>query len=741
MHLLTETAIGDSKQYEVLSIEELDKVKKELALLSSRTIATKRKLALETKLLDAAHSINRLSNSRNGGDTLDGPQGSPKRQRRSNLGRRISGSGDLGKSDSEMVASTKKCEELSQELWRVEKRTQDLHRRLLEHTAGILQMTHMRHQQNRSADTPESMVSFADSRGNTKGIDGIGHFDSRSLYHAQGPFDEFGISQVNGHPAPSAEFMRQTEAILDTEKRVEDLNVRLKDYMTQTHPECQELPIVPQSSNQEEHDSGLALQEQVQCLEQSVEIMHKYQNETKKSLERQIFNAEERLEDSNVRVHEIVSRIDYSRTSQYPLPPQATGKSLFDQLGYLSNGLDAVERQSQNLTRALQESSSQISRHTETSKALTGLWDTMHASESKGDYSLQSFVSKVQSTHLKATSLEEQKDVLTRQIQQQRELNNQSDAERDVKFADLTSQLEHTRAKVDSAEREAKGSKDELLVLTERLEVARQELNLREQQRGMDESNALKAEKVARQESEERMFAELQNKQDAISDLEMELAGLKDDAGIAKVETEGKLAESEKRSQRLAAQLAEAEESRMAIEANAAFLKDTIGQESMAAAKAQEEMKGLESEVVRLQTELTVARAELDSAYGTRAERAANNDSSAGDAKELAARVQTLQKELSETIAEYEVMTKSSIEFEREREQLENLIDGLRDRCENLEGQLSDERVQSLGLKSPGIGNRDSAIGGNTSTMVLKNEFKKMMRETRAENMKALRVS
>jgi hypothetical protein len=100
--------------------------------------------------------------------------------------------------------------------------------------------------------------------------------------------------------------------------------------------------------------------------------------------------------------------------------------------------------------------------------------------------------------------------------------------------------------------------------------------------------------------------------------------------------------------------------------------------------------------------------------------------------------MRTLKKELEETIEEYEQMTKASIEWEKEREQLESTIDKLRDERENLEAQLSDERVRWLGMKSPGVDG--AAQPGATSTTVLKNEFKKMMRDTRAENAKALRV-
>ena len=41
-------------------------------------------------------------------------------------------------------------------------------------------------------------------------------------------------------------------------------------------------------------------------------------------------------------------------------------------------------------------------------------------------------------------------------------------------------------------------------------------------------------------------------------------------------------------------------------------------------------------------------------------------------------------------------MTKASVEMEKERDRYENTIDGLRDRIESLEAQLSDERITCL---------------------------------------------
>jgi len=69
---------------------------------------------------------------------------------------------------------------------------------------------------------------------------------------------------------------------------------------------------------------------------------------------------------------------------------------------------------------------------------------------------------------------------------------------------------------------------------------------------------------------------------------------------------------------------------------------------------------------------------------------------------------------------------------------MKSTIDKLRDEREKLEAELSDEKVRWLGMKSPGPDG--GSAPGATSTMVLKNEFKKMMRDMRAEAAKSLRV-
>ncbi|MCJ1274914.1 hypothetical protein MMC21_002712 [Puttea exsequens] len=667
MHLLMETAISESQQYKVLSFEEADEMKRELSVLLSRIDATKRKLAIEVKLRDAATSLNRLytPNSR---ESVTDASGKPnaKRHRRSVMSR-SSGSDLLNKTDDELMASTKKCENLAQEIWRLEKRYQDVQKTLLEHTAGVLQMTHKGYlEKGGPPNHTHSTNGYVDGISDMHSL-GFGHdFDDRSFYKTLDTLLDPSDSQAGG--PVSAAYEQQTQSILETERRIWDLNGRLRDSIAQASAGRQMGGVPPISDSSEQQDPQAALHLQIQYLENGLDTIQKSYIESLQGHKQSTYAVEEKLEDLNSQIRGIILRSSADQNPQHALPPDVSGKSPDEQIAFLENGLDTLEQNIHGMKDDISRSVIHEERSGQYEHVLQGLWQKMVAGEEAQErFSVESFAARFHSLYNKASGLQEQKEILGRQIQQQRDINSKSDAERDAK-------LSETRAQLDAST-----------------------------------------------EAKDQLLGELQARHSTISNLEVLLRS----------------AQEEKQN-------------------HAALLE----QKTSEADKTRNEMQDFEGEMVRLQTELTVARAELDGAYGTRAQRAAEvashpallqeiNDlkernqaleDSTSESAELKDRAQTLQKELSETIAEYEVMTKSTIEYEKERENLENTIDGLRDRCETLEAQLTDEKVQGLGVKSPGRpGSRESQGASSTSTTVLKNEFKKLMRETRQENMKALR--
>ena len=277
MHLLMENALGDSQQYEVFSFEEIDDLKKELSVLSTRIDATKRKLANETKIRDAARSINRL-NTPSGND--------------------------------ELAASGRRCGELSQEVGRLESRQQEVQRLLLQHTAGVLQMTH-------KGFIEKDGVPPANANGHMNGHGDAGlldhGFDDRSFYSTLDAMLDTG-HVTNGAPA----FAQQTQSITDTQRKLWDLNRRLRDAITQASSGRSTVPAPPDPEISEEKDPETALQSQIEYMERGLERMQKSQSESIQGYKQSANAAEEKLEDLNTHLRSILVRSSLDANSQVP---------------------------------------------------------------------------------------------------------------------------------------------------------------------------------------------------------------------------------------------------------------------------------------------------------------------------------------------------------------------------------------------------------------------------------------
>ncbi|OJJ49446.1 hypothetical protein ASPZODRAFT_1482827 [Penicilliopsis zonata CBS 506.65] len=899
MYLLTENAIGDSRNYEILSIDDVESLKKEHVFLTSRVESTRRKLALETKLRDAARSLSRLHQ--------------PKSIHHNDPGYENGGSPGYDTSEStdeELNLSIRKCEDLAQELSKLERRKHDTHQRLLEHTAGILQLTHKglkKNLKNGMPRTPESI--YSNTRGSAYG------FDNRSMYKAPENLEDFGPNSKR-----ALENSSSLNSLQSTERRLEELSARVRDMVTQANSP-DEIQLFPQSSsNGGPVNPTASIEAHLAYIESCLASLSPYQAGGGGSDPNNIpHHTVEGLHEINARLHHVLAESGLSRSPTIPPPPEPMEGGLQEQLSYANTGVDSLQNRIDGLL--------------------------------------------------------EQKSILTTQIQQQRELNSKSDAERDAHIADLVEQLSLARKDLELSDREHQATRDELSLVMEQFDSVRQEMTLEDQKRSSKDSSALNSEREARAKAEsdisrlESLLEQLQvetrahteeatearaRAEEELAHMEATLEEVRTDAESRVVEATALRAEAEDEISRLQAALeqvqsesdaqlreavdarvraeqelahleatledvrahsdshaveattlqaqaeevsrlqaaleqvhsetdarlkeateararaeeelahmeatleevradadsrtveattlraeAEGEVSRLqaaleqahsetdaqlkealeararaeqelaqmeatleevradadshAVEATALRaqaegevsrlqaaleqaqaetgdqLKEAIEARDLAEEKAnrlQAELTELEGEIVRAQTELTVVKAELDGAYGTRAQRAAEvaanpaiqmeidylNTRNLELTEELATlrgrsdvnsdlqqRVELLEKELRETLDDYEVMTKSSIEFEKEREGFESIIDGLRDRCESLETQLSEERINGMGLHSPATSVGRDGPSETTSTMVLKNEFKKMMRDTRSENIRILK--
>lgn len=798
-HLLVETALLDSSKFDILSIDEVDSLKKEKQKVDARIESARRKLALETKVRDAAQSLHRLYSTK----------GRPKSQRRRSLlggGREGDserrGSGSSTHSDSasqagdELASSTKKIDELLQILVGLENRRQYIESRLLRHTAAVLQAAHSERENELSQSLQDS--GFDDESPMPYGDD----YDE-SIYTPQDKSNGVGASKSDKGLSNKSSQRSQDNQLSDVNMRLQLLNGQLRSLISQAKRgradtvDSNSPDDIP-SAYPEDDDAAIRLNNQLEHMQDSILTLvqeHKYMKDSRENAindaKHDLHALEGRVETVNNQLYNIISTsADAQDMFDTRPPPNITGHGADEQINYLEETLLTVEQimqQSEHIQHSHRQLEDQIEdvrikseSHNEKATAyettVTGLWDILsfedeqqksrdvHDSDdddentdheetaAKEPFTLQAFSNKVQQLFERVAHLNSHTETLRRQIQQQRDLAGKAEVN----------------------------------------ETATRELDA-----------AKSREQDALHELEEHR-SHIEELQDHIAELEATISEHQDDARLAETELQAKENEHALRTEELTSSLAHANTAKERAE-------DVL-------ADRESDMVSLESEVVRLTTELTMARAELDGAYGSRSDRAkdvSNNpeiqaqlnrldqlnrhnqsivaeleqlrqeklaqgnemqelmsrhqdtqvrsatlenqiqevtsrhqsveaelvalrESSASSVKDDS-RMRALEKELEEMAADYQELTREVVAVEKEREQTEAVVDALRMRIEGLEVQLSDEKARWLGVTRAGT--PEPGAREMTSIMVMRTEFKKMMRETRVEAVKALRVS
>ncbi|CAG8744442.1 15710_t:CDS:1, partial [Funneliformis caledonium] len=134
---------------------------------------------------------------------------------------------------------------------------------------------------------------------------------------------------------------------------------------------------------------------------------------------------------------------------------------------------------------------------------------------------------------------------------------------------------------------------------------------------------------------------------------------------------------------------------------------------------AHEELKHLRNVKEKLEAQLKQTKNTLEKAQMAFSERE----------EALEKRSEIMQAELDGILKEFDRLTRNFLDFDGERQKLENSLDKLQKKCENLENELADEKIKNLGMEA---GNEP------TTTATLRKEFRKMMAESKDEQQKAL---
>ncbi|KAM0465178.1 hypothetical protein ACHAPV_002174 [Trichoderma viride] len=839
VHLLTETALYDSKQYEILSQEEVDRLKKQCQLLEQRIEPTRANLAIQSKYRDAAVSMAKLyAAGKSEEELLNDPRAK--------------------EVELEREATEKTCEELSRELFNLEKSLLGPQRRLLRHTAGILQLTHK-----------ASKRAAARALQNDNGIPG----SPESLYtYSQG---------------------RDSIARAMEENYFEDPNLYQLDSVEGLQPGHLKSAIdIPLKSPVREQASQIRGELDKAREENSL-------------LVNLVADMEQKLENLSLSLRETIIKFNPEVNGDYLEPPRELGTGelkpgdmLRKQIDYLESGLVAVQAEQESFVSSGSNNGGMYQLDDGAAEriesVLVGLWDKMQsgfaekkqrneerrkhradkglmvddddtsdddAFDADETYNLIAFSSKVEWLYSQASTLKDQKSVLKRQIKQQRELNNKTDAEKDEELERRQDELDQTRFLLERAEKDASDAQNmladaiqdlekaqssssgiseeelrthalkiesleaEMATRSAKIESFESEIQARdarlealtaELETGNGTSGALRNEIQAHQARVESLEAEIQERSDRIASLEAEIhthstraesleaealatgarlesleseiqarsahiETLEDkikghDTNIGSLEAEiqsrdaqikslgsevqahtersgsfeaqiATLESEKKKFAELSSQLDGVSKEKLAAEEMAKVLQQEMDDMKAHHANKENEMAQKDADLeqlnvtlVEIKTELTFARAELDGAYGSRAERAADAAalSNQNEVVRLTGQVERLKQELAGTVQDLEAITKETIGSEREKIDLEQKVDEAISAKASLEADLEKSRHLITKLQEDLDSERFKvgvAQGGVTKVgagaALLSEQFRASMREER----------
>jgi predicted nucleic acid-binding Zn-ribbon protein len=732
VHLLVETALDDSKEYEILSPEEVDDLKKLCRSLSQRIGQTRQNLALQSKYRDAAISMSKLYSTPDKSRRNTNQDEDPK-PRRSLLGHRSRNSESMKEAEMERLASERKCEDLARELWELERRLMEPQMRLLHHTAGILQFTHGRPKaaatpRSKALPTlpgslrpgsPEGLGLYANSRGSIDHFD-EDLFDDRSLYReigreepaARGSWDLAGssVSTSTTHSSQaSAEVMKM---ISTTEQRLESLNHRLREVIVKNNPQAQSYSQPPSAAAKDATSApGKALGSYLEYLEQGIKTFEADQNQLKATRQNVDLEMEETLEGINQRIRSLI----VPSVPSYAAVPALTGKAVKDQLYYFLDSIDALEDEFQRAAHNDQSRSSQQDAAKRTETLLIDLWDTLQSGEEdrrrrkaqdqqlraqngitddandSGDdvvgppesFSVQNLSAKVQRMFSDLWKLKEQKNVLQRQIKQQRELNQKSEGEKDALLVQLEEDLARTRNDHTVATREVGNLQGQLLEHVAKLNQHTAQRSLEDTRSREIESAVIQAleEKLAQRNDEimrleeelqevkseqmamgetqsriEEMEMQLEEKGHEVLQLEDQLQDMRDEQGMRDAEVQSRLAEAAEKVEAYKSQLAQAGEQAEASKAQPVEVATRVE-------NLESQLAAAEEEAVLQQKQIQEKQAELDAAQATladlEAQLASHDPAAAASLEEAQQEINRLEASLAQAQQELSQLQES----------------------------------------------------------------------------------
>lgn len=803
-HLLVETALLDSSKFDILAIEEVDSLKKEKQKVDARIESARRKLALESKVRDAAQSLHRLYSTKGRPkqprrrSILGGGASVPEGERRGSGGSSSNQSETASQAEDELTSSTRKMDELIQILVGLENRRQYIESRLLRHTAAVLQAAHSEREIESSQSLQDSgfdddnSMPFAD--GHDSGVYGGRQF------HMAGLAISTSDTEANNKSSQRA----QDSQLSDVNMRLQLLNGQLRSLISQAKKgrsgsvDSNSPDDIP-SAYPEDEEAAYRLNNQLEHMQNSIMTLvqeHKYMKESREGFindsKHELHALEGRVEAANNQLYNLVSNSpDAQNMYEIRPPPEITGHGASEQFDYLDETLLTVEQMLQQsehvqdshnyLSKEMEElrirSDAQDAKAASYETTVTGLWEiicsndkhrrsgNVHDNDSddqeddypervtpKEPFSLQTFSTRVQHLFDRVTHLDLHTETLRRQIQQQRDLAGRAEVDQTLsreldkakaREQDAIHELEDHRIRVEELQDQIVELEASLSEHQDDARISQTELQAKEHEHGLraeELSTSLIAAQTAKDEAEGR----LANRESEMAELESQVVLLTTELTMAKAELDGAYGSRTDRAKDVAnnpeiqAQLIRLDQLNRHSQSVESELEQ-LRQEKLAQGNEMQDLMSrnqeLQSRSAALETQLQATESRTATLEQELVSIRENQTAGARDDS----RMRALEKELADMAADYQELTRETVAVEKERERTEAIVDSLRMHVEGLQVQLGDEKSKWLGVAratTPEPGAREM-----TSIMVMRTEFKKMMRETRMEAVKALRVS
>jgi hypothetical protein len=721
LQFLVSAAAFDSAEYTVLSLEEVERLKREHMLLISRIESSTRKLALESKVRDASQNLVKLHQTRN---------------------KRLS-----KQAEEQLHVATRKVDDLATELWRLQRREATTRQQLMEHTAGVLSRS------VRQVEQMRQMASFQE-------------FDEAHLYV------DASVSYQSAHDgsreAASKDEHAEREAVMRAEARLRETHRQLRGFLQDKASRQDEDDEEEEEDDADDTFDAQRLEVRIAKLDEtllSFQEQHLQQKQDKLVLQEQqgkllkaLWEALEgdplvevsqdtlvpklkELQDGVKTLTAALSRAlaERDEAAEGHAAAMKDLQALYEkELDDVHNKLDDMTEKHDMKVRETRSLTDKVRVHEQDIKRQN---DDLALAHSKLDELVQRQAS-IQNAALTDRSLAKQHEESLTRLMQSTSSSRNADAEA----------LQRQRQRADEYERQMNQHRLELKIHRDRLEMKDQEvLRIQAQhaealqEHGKTVSQVTEKHQLALSQlatlTQERqaLAAQIELKNNEESALKQSLQDAK--ARIEILEAQAKAFEEQETLLRgLETDVLELTKANAVLQADLDTLQGTRLDREAAQAQASRDalVMTLEGEKATLHeqlVELTSKHASLlDELNRTQSLVQSTREAHRADDKQKVyeARCEVLQGELDAMLMEYEAMTRSALFYESQRTKSENKSDALMEKIVELEAQVADYQVQTLGLG----GTETAGQIEPPTTAQLRKEFRKLVQDLRAEHAK-----